>query len=127
MTAVVSVGAARGSSRYVAGDYLELAVTVVDEAGDAVDISGASAIRYGISAIGPGGGPQGPALVTKSLGSGIAITNGAGGIFTVTLASGDTAALLGTYFHEAEIIVDGKVSTVFRGDITVAAQLLTAS
>lgn len=125
MTETATIGDGAGRP-YVAGDFLEIEVTVRNEAGSPVDISDCTSIRYAISALSKQQGPTGDALLTKSLGSGVAITNGPAGIFIVTIDSGDTDAMAGTYYHEAEIIDEGKVSTVFTGTISIARQLLPA-
>src|SRR3990167_4295716 len=82
----------------VAGDTKTLVVTVEDAEGTAVSITGATikwrcARSYGKTA-----------SITKATGgSGIAITDGAGGEFTVTLNASDTVSLVGNFYHEAEI------------------------
>lgn len=109
------------SSPYVAGDYLDLVVSIVDGAGVAVDLSGLQSARYAITAY---GGPT-TALVSKSLGAGIVLTDDASGVLTVTLDNGDTGGLVGKYSHELEIIdADGRVVTVMQGEIRIAAQAL---
>ena len=123
MTEVADVGAGSDARPYVAGDFLELLVTVRDAEGAVVNITEATAVRWGLFRMAPGVNPVGAVLLSKSLGSGIAITNGAGGQFTVTIANGETGAFAGTYYHEAEVIDgDGRVSTVLRGQFVIAAQ-----
>ncbi len=125
MTAFGQDVGAGESSPYVAGDHLELRVTVLGPTGSPVDISEADAIRWGLFKAGPGGNPVQPAVLTKALGSGIAITDGAGGIFTVTIANGETGSLTGALMHEAEITdADGRVATVLRGQFSITAQAL---
>jgi hypothetical protein len=125
MTAVADVGAGGDPRVYVAGDYLELLVTVTDGAGAPVNLAGATAIRYAVTRRGPGGAPILPAVIVKSLGSGVAVTDAAAGKFTVTLANGETGALAGTYRHEAEVTdADGRISTVFIGAFGIEAQAI---
>lgn len=110
---------------YVAGDYLDLVVTAVNAAGSPIDISDAQNIRYWISAGLANGQPVGAVLLMKSLGSGIAITNGVGGVFVVTIANGDTGSMAGLRYHEAEMIdSDGRVVTLFKGVLQIAPQLI---
>lgn len=124
MTMIQNVGGDRNAP-YVAGDYLDLVVTAVDGDGDPIDISGAAGMRYSISAMLSNGEPTGPSLLTKSLGSGVALTNGAAGVFTITLANGDTGGMPGVHYHEAEMIdSEGRVVTLFRGSIAVTRQLI---
>ena len=108
---------------YVAGDYLDLVVTVLDKDGETVDISNIGSIRYGIMKTDSAGGPSGPPVILKTLIDGVALTDAANGVFTVTLDSGDTDLLRGTYYHEAEIIDENdNVSTIFIGQFYVKAQ-----
>lgn len=60
-------------------------------------------------------------VLTKSTASGITITNGLAGQFTVALIPADTSALgIQSYYHEAEVTdAGGNVSTVFTGYITI--------
>ena len=110
---------------YVAGDYLDLVVTAVDGAGAPLNISGAANLRYSISAILANGQPSGSPLLTRALGSGVAITDAGAGLFVVTLENGATGDLSGPYYHEAELIDDdGRVVTLFQGWIKIAPQLI---
>lgn len=64
------------------------------------------------------------ALVTKSLGSGIAITNPTSGIFTVSLASADTAGLeLRTYVYDIQRIDSGARTVLTIGNITLLPEV----
>lgn len=103
-----------------AGDDKLLTVTVTDGEGEPVDLTGAQKIRWQL-----GKGPGKTPIVEKALGQGIEVTDGPGGIFTVTLDSADTEALKGSYYHEAEVIdEDGNVSTVLTGTVTIEATLI---
>ena len=126
MTARADIGGVGASAPlYVAGDFLELVVTILDGDGEPVDIAAAEDIRYVITKQGAGGDPAGPVLVGKSLGSGIAITNGAAGQFTVTIANGETGSLVGSHRHECEVTdSEGRISTVFLGSFVVTAQAI---
>ena len=104
-----------------AGDSKVLEVTVTDADGAAVDLSGAQTIRWHMSR----SVNSRPATVEKALGAGITVTNGPGGIFSVTLDSADTEDLRGDFVHEAEVIdEDGNVSTVLSGAVTISAALI---
>lgn len=120
MTKIQTVGVGPAAT-YVAGDHLELVVSVVDGDGAAVDLAGLQGARYVITT----SSGSTAALALKSLGSGIAVTDEAGGVLTVTLSSGDTGSLAGTYAHELEIIdALGRVATVMQGQIKIARQAL---
>jgi hypothetical protein len=102
-----------------AGDSKVIKVTVNDEAGAAVDISAAS-IRWQL-AVNAGAVP----LLSKALGSGIALADAPAGKFNVTLDSADTQNLNGgSYYYEAEIIDSGIVSTVLTGNVQINPALI---
>lgn len=103
-----------------AGDTKTLQVTVKDENGDAVDLTGAS-IRWQASR----SVNKRPADLEKSVGDGITITDATAGRFDVTLDSADTEDLRGDFYHEAEVIdASGNVSTVFTGTLTIEPTLI---
>lgn len=59
--------------------------------------------------------------ISKDTASGISLIDAVGGKFEVLLDPGDTAALEGTFLHEAEMTdASGNVSTVSRGVLTIA-------
>lgn len=62
-----------------------------------------------------------PPLVTKTVGSGIAITNAVGGLFTVTLSETETDLERGKYQHWA-VVTDNvaHTHTVTTGNLTIA-------
>ena len=94
-------------------------MTVRDDAGNPVDLTGAS-IRWQMAKH-----PESAALVTKSNNQGIAVTDEAGGAFEIELASADTEALVGKYYHEGEIVdAGGAVSTVLSGNVTIVSTLI---
>jgi len=108
------------------GDHRDLVVTVKDEAGALVDISGAT-MRWHLSKLDSSGsrpGPKGAALVQKSVGSGIVLTTPASGVATVSLLPADTASLAGEFYHELEMVLGGKTSTVLFGKVTVLKDLV---
>jgi len=94
---------------------------VTDSQGGAFDLTGAAAIAWQLAC---SAGSAAPA-VSKSLGAGIAITDGPNGVFTVMLDPSDTAALSGLYYHEAEVTDGaGNRSTVLTGVATVIPTLI---
>lgn len=97
-----------------AGDNKLIDVTVVDGDGVAVDITGAT-IKWVLAKT-----AGDSALVTKTTGDGITITDAAAGKFRVTLVPADTESLAGVYYHEAEVTdASSQVSTVLIGKVIV--------
>lgn len=101
-------------SNWVAGDDKEIVATIVDEAGAAVDTTGSTA-TYVIAEE-----PGGVAIISKTVGSGIAVGGGASNNeVTITIDDNDTITFSGQYYHELELIdTTGKVYTAFVGYIT---------
>ena len=102
-----------------AGDSKVLEVTVVDGDGRPVDITG-NDIRWQLARFATDDTP----LISKSVGDGIAITDGPSGRFDVTLDPEDTAELSGSYYYEAEVDDSGVISTVLSGRATIDAALI---
>ena len=104
------------------GDSKTLSVTVKDATGAVVVITGAS-IKWQASK------SKGKTSdISKTTSSGISITNGAGGVFQVTIAASDTESLVGEFYHEAEVIFsDSTVSTVLVGRMRVIPVLIAAT
>ena len=109
---------------YTAGDDFLLTVTVVDENGDAVNISGATC-RFTLT-------PwfKRTAVVSTEVTPATAtatITSEAGGIYTVAIAAADTEDLLGVYYVESEVEDSaGDIVTVHRGQITILRNRVAA-
>lgn len=96
-----------------AGDNAILNYAITDESGNPLDLSG-STLTYTISA------RDGfPALVTKTTGSGIVVTDAVGGLLAVSLSSSDTTALQGMLWQQL-VMTDsvGEISTLSTGVIT---------
>lgn len=99
------------------GDARSFRVTVKDEAGAAVDLTGATikfqARKHPHSST---------AVLSKTLGSGIAVENAAGGVFRIDIAPADTAALGNwrqEYLYDVEVTKAGSPVTVARGTLTI--------
>ncbi len=108
------------------GDTKTLQVTIVDDAGAVVDISGATSITWAISkTIAGSGEPKGLALTTKTVGSGITLTtDGTDGRCDVLIDGADTDALAGEYYHEMQLILTSTISTVLFGTVTISKDLI---
>lgn len=105
-----------------AGDTKVLAVTVLDNVGDPVDITGTD-IRWWMAKNAKKIGAD-VLLKKETGGDGIVITDGPGGVFEVTLDSADTENLKGPYYHEAEVDDAGVISTVLTGKATINLALI---
>lgn len=95
-----------------AGDSATLAFAVKDEAGAAQIITGA-AIRFtlwkdGLTQI----------RFEKTIGSGVTITDGPGGLFEVSVALGEVI-VAGSYSHQSEVFLTPDSQTVIRGKVLV--------
>lgn len=95
------------------GDDLRLSFSVVDSYGDDVDITDATNIKWQLSSR-----PNSTAIISKAIGSGVVIS--APNEFYFDLAASETDALLGNYYHEAEITTDtGKKYTGLSGNFKI--------
>jgi hypothetical protein len=102
------------------GDTKIISVVVRNSNGSLQDISNA-AIKWQLARY-----VNSIALVTKSISSGIMITDAANGVFQITISPLDTDGLGGKeYYHEAEIkLADGTVSTIISGTVTMVKTLI---
>jgi len=103
----------------VSGDSKDIVVSVLDELDQVVPITGASAVfilsKTEFSA----------ALVTKTTGGGIVITDGPAGVLTVSLDPADTEALVGTHYMEIELTdASLRVSTIVTGHIDIRKNVI---
>jgi hypothetical protein len=99
---------------YYSGDSLDLVVTVKNDDGDVVDISGADATWV----LAPSEGR--PSVVEKTTGSGISLTDAANGEVTISIDPSDTENKEGLYYHELQITDDtGNVSTALSGEFEI--------
>jgi len=106
---------------FVAGDDIVITVTVKDEDGAIVNLSGmtprfVAADKNGLAALSTEADPV-TAVAT--------ITDAAGGQFQVAIAGDDTSALLGIYNFQAELEDSGgDKRTVSRGILTFITDLI---
>jgi len=105
---------------WFSGDDYLIEFTVTDEDGAAVDLTNASATwsmaRRNTSS----------ALLTKTLGSGINVTDAVNGVLQVSLDAADGASFEGDYYHELEVTLSGGAKrTVAYGTVTVPIDLIT--
>jgi hypothetical protein len=126
MTATRQDVGTKQQSPFVAGDSRILRFTATEDDGTTlINLTGA-AIRWELFPWPSGpkyGVPDETAVVSKAVGSGITITDPAGGIFEVKLDPADTAALLGMHWHEVEAVdADGNVLTSSSGHFLISFQ-----
>ncbi len=109
------------------GDARVITFTVVDDKDVVVDITTATLLwvfsKQDEDASEPQ--PKGVALLTKSIGSGITVTDAVNGEGEIALDSGDTVALTAQldYYQELQITLSGKPTTIMFGVITLKKDL----
>lgn len=98
------------------GESFDITVTVTDESGAAVDLTGAS-IAYAAR----------DEIIKTTTNGGITITNAPAGQFTITLDSTDTAALGGRELpHDCAVtFASGEKRVVFVGTLTILKSYAT--
>lgn len=100
-----------------AGETRTLAVTVTDQDGAALDLTGAD-ITY-IANL--------PTPITKTVGSGITVTDAAGGEFEIAFTQADTVSYdkQTRAQHECKILTSGaEVLVAFTGALTISDSLV---
>lgn len=98
------------------GDAKSYRVTVKDDAGAAVDLTGAT-VQFAARKH-----PHSAAVITKSDGAGIVIENAAQGVFRIDLDPEDTSSLGNwrqTYGFDVQVTKAGEPITVARGKLTI--------
>ena len=101
-----------------AGDTLILEITAKDSDGTALDLTGLT-VKWSLARVNTS-----PALLTKTVGSGITVTNAALGQFKVELTPTDTASFSGEYYHEVRVFQGLKAWTIFSDYITFKPTLV---
>lgn len=103
-----------------AGDDVELDLTILKTDGTPYDLTGCQEVNYAIAR-----DRKSAALVTKTLGSRITITDAVNGKVQIVITSTDTEALDGTYYHEVQVVdASGLTSTCYADRLLVYATLL---
>ncbi len=94
------------------GNDKSIEVSVVDNDGDAVDVSTATGAQYELAK-----NQSSVVKVTKTLGAGISVS---GSMVTVVLDDTDTEDLAGNYYHELEVIdAAGYIHTALHGWVDI--------
>lgn len=101
-----------------AGDYITLDFTAKEESGAALNLTGLT-LKWSL-----GRTSDGPPLLTKTIGSGITVTDAAAGKFKVELDQADTQKFSGAYYHEAKAFNVSRPYTIFTGQITFETTLI---
>lgn len=87
------------------GTDFRLSIPVTNQSDEAVDLNGVQSIIYTIHASTPQKNPESPALVTKTVGSGVTVNDPSGGVFQVDVADSDTENLWpGAYYHQVMLV-----------------------
>src|SRR5678815_504970 len=98
------------------GTTRTLDIDIIDENEQPVDLSTITAVEWRMA-------PNSYAVATlsKSLGSGITITDALAGKIAITILPGDTENMpCGRYYHECRLAEDTNTSKVFTGHITLS-------
>jgi hypothetical protein len=99
-----------------AGDTKTIDLTIYDEDGELLDLSGYAVFYYAY------GSPGNP-VITKTSDEGIDIlTNGK---CTISIEPSDTKNLYGKYAHEVDILKGSEVYTVMTGELTVKSSIVS--
>ena len=113
------------------GDDVDLVITVEDENGNGVLLSGiVSGIRWQLGRLKTGVSTPAPAqpgqpLISKALDAASGITLSGLSGYVVALSGADTDTIRGgEFYHESEILLSGKRTTVLYGVATVQADLI---
>lgn len=101
-----------------AGDYITMEFTAKEENGSALNLTGLT-LKWSL-----GRKSEGPALLTKTDGAGITVTDAAAGKFTVTLDPQDTLKFNGDYYHEAKAFDGTRPYTIFAGELSFEPTLI---
>jgi hypothetical protein len=98
-----------------AGDDRVLSCSVVDSTGAAQSLVGITSLIWTLRTA-----PGATALLTKGIGTGITVTNAAGGLYTIALDTLNTATLSGRYYHKA-VLTDSvaDITTIMEGWVTI--------
>lgn len=107
-------------SIYSGNDAL-LQLTVNDESGNPIDLSGALALIWALAKTARAAVP----LVEKTLGAGVTIIDAVNGRADITVDAEDIEPLSGTYYHEVRLTnIAGKKVTVTFGTVTIPVNLI---
>jgi len=103
------------SGTIIRGDDIELTINVVDENGDALDLTGITAAAFKLKET-----LSGSVVLTKTLGSGVTVTDAAEGELKVVLTNAETTLFkIRKHFFEIQITdASSKISTVRNSDKT---------
>jgi len=104
--------------RFFQGEDYTLEVTVIDAAGDAVDITAYTFTCTILADYGDAGAAAGP----YTIGSGITIIDGPTGRVDVAIPDADTTGLAaGSYVYDVKRTNDGAESILAHGSLTLVA------
>lgn len=117
-----------GTQVVFAGDTIRLAFAVTTDGTTPKNLTGA-AVSWAFSPLNAAtGSAGGAAIVTKTVGSGITLTDATGGLLLVKLEPADTASVAGgDYYHELQITdaASDKLTAAF-GVLRLSGDLITS-
>jgi len=110
------------------GDDRSITFTVVDEAAAVVDITAATFIWIFAAQDAGSASPQpraGSTILTKTESTGVVITDAPNGAIRIDIDSADTVGLQApkSYYHEVQITLAAKVTTIAFGNITLKREI----
>lgn len=106
------------------GDSKNIFITIKDSDGVVVDVTNFTAFTWSMSALEPDGKFSSTVTLSKSLGSGITVSDGLNGIIKVRLEEADTESLDGLYYHETEgVSATPDTGTTTTGTLTIDRDL----
>lgn len=108
---------------WVAGSTRRFSIPIVDSAGAAKNLTGASSIDFRLTDLSAVEGTP-TTLIPKAIGSGVTITDASGGIVQVLIDASDTISLQPGDYHFEVKVVDAANDTE---SVTLGQARLTAS
>lgn len=107
--------------QYFSGNDVRLLFTAIDEDTQLpLNLSGAQALEWKLAKK-----ATSSALIEKSLGNGVTITDPSGGLFEVAIDAEDTEALKGDHYHEVRLTnSSGKKVTLAYGVFPITVNLV---
>ena len=103
---------------FFAGDTITIRFSAVDALGSALNLENMT-IEWALSK--PSKTVE---LISKTVGSGITITDADGGLFEIRLMPTETQSLDGEYYQEVQISEGGIISTIYAGSVHITKTLI---
>lgn len=106
------------------GTDFRIRVPVLDVADEVVDLNGVQSIVYSLFGVSPAKDTDAPALFSKTVGSGITVSDPSGGVFEVDIDKDDTLNLwAGSYYHQVILVTSiGETYKPLSGTVQLTAR-----